>query len=67
MPYVLVGDEAFPLKIYLFRPQSKHHEGGDESKKIYNYHLSRARRVVENAFGILLSHWSLPLAFRGTT
>jgi len=57
MPHVMVGDEAFPLKTYLLRPYSKHHQGGDESKKIYNYRLSRARRVVENAFGILASRW----------
>jgi len=57
MPYVIVGDEAFLLKIYLLRPYSKHHQGGDESKKIYYYRLSRSRRVVENAFGILALRW----------
>ena len=57
MPYVIAGCETFPLKIYLLRPYSKHHQGGDESKKIFNYRLSRARRVVENAFGILASRW----------
>lgn len=57
MPHVIVGDEAFPLKTYLLRPYSRHHLAGDEEKKIYNYRLSRARRVVENAFGILVSRW----------
>ncbi|XP_017482455.1 PREDICTED: uncharacterized protein LOC108371411 isoform X2 [Rhagoletis zephyria] len=50
---VLIGDEAFGLKPYLMRPfpykQSKH----DLRKEKYNYRLCRARRVVENAFGIL--------------
>jgi len=57
MLYVIVGDEAFPLKTYLLHPYSKHHQGGDESKEIYNYRLSRSRKVVENAFGILASRW----------
>jgi len=55
MPYFIVGDEAFPLKTYLLCPYSKHHQGGDKSKNVYNYRLSRARRVVANAFGILAS------------
>ena len=57
MPYVMVEDEAFPLKTYLLRPYSKHHQGGDESKKIYHYGLSRSRRIVENVFGILVLRW----------
>lgn len=49
-PYVFVGDEAFPLKPYLLRPYPGR-AVDSQQKRIYNYRLSRARRVVENAFG----------------
>jgi len=61
-PYYFVGDEAFPLKPYLLRPYSRNSLGDNEPNKIFNYRLSRARRVVENAFGILAARWR---CFRG--
>jgi len=60
--YVFVGDEAFPLKSYLLRPYSRNALGDNEPNKIFNYRLSRARHVVENAFGILAARWR---CFRG--
>jgi hypothetical protein len=53
LPFVIVDDEAFPLKKYSLRPYPEVSARNDESKQIYNYRLSRAHRVVENAFGIL--------------
>lgn len=58
LPYVIVGDEAFPLSEYLLRPYPG--RGGlSQERKIYNYRLSRARRMIESSFGILCSQWRI--------
>jgi hypothetical protein len=48
-----MGDEVFPLKIYLLKPYPGSQSKGDNEKSIFNYMLSRSRRVGENAVGIL--------------
>ncbi len=54
-PYVFTGDEAFPLKTYLVKPFPKASLGIKE--RVANYRISRARRVVENEFGIAASRF----------
>lgn len=53
LPYVMIGVEAFPLKSYILRPYPGIQIHSDETKKIFNERLSRARKVVEDAFGQL--------------
>lgn len=51
LPYVFVGDEAFPLQENVMRP----YPGSrlDDERRVYNYSFSRARRTIENTFRIL--------------
>ena len=51
-PFVIVGDETFPLKRYLMRPYPGK-QLNTTQRRIFNYRLCRARRLVENVFGIL--------------
>lgn len=55
MPYVFLADDAFPLGKHCMKPYS--HNNLTPIKRIFNYRLSRVRRVTENAFGILTNRF----------
>lgn len=56
-PFVFVADEAFALSNTLLRPFPI--KGLTPERRIFNYRLSRARRCVECAFGILANKWRI--------
>lgn len=57
LPYMFVGDAAFPLLDNLLRPYPKSKTKDNFENKVFNYRLSRARQPVECAFGILASRF----------
>lgn len=59
LPLVIIGDEAFPLKKYLLRPYPGPQMYEDQKKKNFNDRLSRARKVVEDAFGQLTAKFRI--------
>lgn len=61
VPYVFLGDQAFALKSNMMipYPQKKVREEVEDTMAIFNIRHTRARRVVENAFGILNNVWRI--------
>lgn len=57
MPFTFIGDEAFSLSPNIMRPFSG--KVLSDKKRVFNYRLSRARRNVESAFGILSNKWNI--------
>ena len=61
MPFFLVGDDAFSLSEHMQKPYG--HGALTREERNLNYRLSRARRVSENAFGILANRFQVIIAF----
>jgi hypothetical protein len=58
LPQVIIADEAFALKHNILCPFQGHTL---TQQRIFNCHLSRARRVVENTFSITSHVWRILL------
>ena len=56
-PLFFVADDAFPMRANLVKPYSAFHL--DLEKLIINYRMSRARRIIENIFGILAARFRI--------
>ncbi|XP_031625657.1 uncharacterized protein LOC116342282 [Contarinia nasturtii] len=48
-PYTIIADDA--LKTYIMKPYS--FRGQDIGQRVFNYRLSRARRMIESVFGLM--------------
>ena len=57
LPFVFIGDDAFGLKPNMM----KHYPFQNLSipQKVFNYRLSRARRIIENSFGIAAARFRI--------
>lgn len=57
LPYVFIGDEAFALRKDFLKPYSEKELNTERSN--FNKRLSRARRIIENVFGILANRFRI--------
>jgi len=60
VPAVILADQGFPLKEWMMKPFPVV-GAANVRQAIFNYRLSRARVISENAFGILTARWRILL------
>ena len=56
VPLVILGDPAYPALPWLMKPYAENNST-TQQQHIFNYRQSRARMVIENAFGRLKGRW----------
>lgn len=61
IPYVVLADDVFPLSYNVMKPYPLKRITREE--KIFNYRLSRGRRMIESSFGILATRFRSFLTF----
>lgn len=61
VPHVFVADDAFALHVNMLKP---YRSMPTQQHLVFNYKLSRARRMIENCFGIHSAKFRI---FRTTT
>lgn len=64
LPFLFIADDTFPLREDLLKPFNS--KISDKRRNIYNYRLSRGRRMVESVFGILAERFGVsqkPMSF----
>lgn len=59
VPYCIVADDAFPIKPYIMKPFPM--RDMTMAQRIFNYRLSRSRRIIENVFGICAARFRVLL------
>lgn len=57
LSYYFVGDDAFSLSTNMMKPFPL--SNLTKSQHVYNYRISRACRIVENSFGILVNKFRI--------
>ena len=57
VPYHIVTDNTLPLSEHVMKPYT--HTNLDKPESVFNYHLARSQRVVENAFGLMVNRFQV--------